>query len=471
MKKIQLWSINDYVSTLTSENSTLLDYWQEIFNEVQLDPFNVFIHTYSILEKPSKRKSGLIASVPISIKDNLCTKDAPTTCASKMLKDWIPSYNASIVDFLRNEGAILIGKTNLDEFAMGNTTETSFFGPTHNPWDHQKRFSPGGSSGGAAACVALGYTPISIASDTGGSIRSPASWVGVLGLKPTYGRVSRYGLVSYAHTLDQIGVLGRYAEDVGLILEIISRKDTKDMTYENKPFFQKDLKIEKKITIGVIQQFFDLLPDSLREVYSNALLTIEKLPNIELEEIVIPDWEVLLPTYYTIASGEAYSNLARYTGEQYGYKAEDLINTRLSGFGDEVLRRIKIGQYSLKKGYDEQLYKKAQIIREHFKSVFKNQFDKTPVILSPTMQQLALAWEETQTPLESYKSDLLTVPANLLGIPALSLPVGFGEKLEVKLPVGLQLYSSWWNEHYLLQIAYEFQQKTDFHLQTPPDIT
>jgi aspartyl-tRNA(Asn)/glutamyl-tRNA(Gln) amidotransferase subunit A len=467
MKKIQLWSITDYKSNLTSEESTSMDLWRNLHQEIVKDPYNVFTHIYLNIKDLSRSQEGLLTSVPISIKDNMCTKDAPTSCASKMLKDWIPSYNASIIDFLKSEGAVILGKTNLDEFAMGNTTETSFFGPTHNPWDQEKRFSPGGSSGGAAACVALGYTPVSLASDTGGSIRCPASWTGVLGLKPTYGRVSRYGLVSYAHTLDQIGILGRYAEDIDLLLEIISKKDITDMTYENKPYTKSQLNIENPITIGIIREFFDLVPNALERVYSNALSILENVPNVHLEDIYIPDWEVLLPTYYTIASGEAYSNLARYSGEQYGYKAEDLIKTRLTGFGDEVLRRIKIGQYSLKKGYDEQLYKKAQAIREHFKTIFRNYFRNTRIIALPTMQELALAWEESLTPLESYKSDLLTVPANLLGIPALSLPIGFGTKLGVKLPVGLQLFSSWWDEHYLLKLAYEFQQKSDFHLQLP----
>jgi aspartyl-tRNA(Asn)/glutamyl-tRNA(Gln) amidotransferase subunit A len=466
MKGIQLWSIGDYNKHLISEESTLMDYWNIIFQDIEKDPFNVFIQTHSKID--SSQKKGLLSSIPISIKDNICTKDLPTSCASKMLKDWIPSYNASVVDFLRNEGAMIVGKTNLDEFAMGNTTETSYFGPSYNPWDKLRGFSPGGSSGGAAACVALGYTPVAIASDTGGSIRCPASWTGVLGLKPTYGRVSRYGLVSYAHTLDQIGIIGRYADDIDLILEIISQKDSNDMTYENKPYQSISMDIEKTLTIGIIQEFFNNLSLSQKNQYTNALSIIEKIPNIQIEEISIPDWDVLLPTYYTIASGEAYSNLARYTGDQYGYKAEDLIKTRLTGFGDEVLRRIKIGQYSLKQGFEEQLYKKAQVIREHFKTIFREYFEKYPVIALPTMQDLPLAWEETQTPLESYKSDLLTVPANLLGIPALSIPIGFGKKKGIEFPLGLQLYSSWWNEHLLLQIAKEFQQKTNFHLKLPP---
>ncbi|MHA2102643.1 MAG: amidase family protein [Candidatus Hodarchaeales archaeon] len=466
MKEIQLWSINDYKKNLSSEKPSLMDVWEPIFHDLKKDPYNVFIQTHSKLN--TSQKKGLLSSIPISIKDNICTKDLPTSCASKMLKDWIPSYDASVVDFLKSEGAIIVGKTNLDEFAMGNTTETSYFGPSYNPWDEQKRFSPGGSSGGAAVCVALGYTPVALASDTGGSIRCPASWTGVLGLKPTYGRVSRYGLVSYAHTLDQIGILGRYAEDISLILEVISRNDSKDMTYENKPYSHSSIENEQPLTIGIIQEFFNNLPVSQQKIYTNALSLIEKIPNIQLDEVSIPDWDVLLPTYYTIASGEAYSNLARYTGEQYGYKAEDLIKTRLTGFGDEVLRRIKIGQYSLKKGFEEQLYNKAQAIREHFKTIFNNYFKKYSVIALPTMEILPLAWEETPTSLESYKSDILTVPANLLGIPALSIPIGFSKKKGIKFPIGLQLYSSWWNEHLLLQIAREFQQKTDFHLQLPP---
>ncbi|OLS26415.1 MAG: Glutamyl-tRNA(Gln) amidotransferase subunit A [Candidatus Heimdallarchaeota archaeon LC_3] len=468
MKQVELWSILDYKNFIYHNESDLFEIFGHKFQEINRDKFNIFISRKFDFVHSSKEKRGSLFNIPISIKDNLCTKGILTTCASKMLKDWIPSYDASVVTFLKEEQALIIGKTNLDEFAMGNTTETSYFGPTYNPWDSQMRFSPGGSSGGAAVSVALGYVPVAIASDTGGSIRCPASWTGVLGLKPTYGRVSRFGLVSYSHTLDQIGILSRYAEDQSKILEIISRPDPKDMTYENQQFHHESLELTEEISVGILPDFFTLISPMQQEIYSEIIKIFDNHPQIQIEEINIPDWEILLPTYYTIASGEAYSNLSRYTGEQYGYSDGDPDLTRLHGFGKEVLKRIQIGKYSLKQGYDEQLYVKAQNIRQHFKLFFKSIFHKTTIIALPTMLDVAPTWDELKKPLESYQADLLTVPANLLGIPAISIPVGFVKKQGVKLPLGLQLYASWWNERTLLQIASEIQKVTNFHIQLPP---
>ncbi|MFW9928655.1 MAG: amidase family protein [Candidatus Thorarchaeota archaeon] len=468
MVKIDLWSIKDYQSFFLRDQGSLIDLYSEKFLELQTDYFHAFIFKQTDLTDFFDSFKGKTFPVPISIKDNICTRDFPTTCGSKMLENWYPEYDASIVKFLRSEGFFLIGKTNLDEFAMGNTTATSYFGPSFNPWDVNKEFSPGGSSGGAAVSVACGYCPTAIGSDTGGSLRCPASWTGVLGLKPTYGRVSRFGLVSYAHTLDQIGIIGRYAEDISKILQIISKPDPNDMTYRQHPYIHTNLAIDRPITIGIAQDIFSSSPSDQLTLYHNSLQIIDSIPEIELVEVKLEDLEILLPTYYVTAMGEAYSNLSRYTGEHYGFSAGEVALTRLQGFGIESLRRIKMGSYVLQKGYDQQLYAKAQDIREHYKSIFGSLFSKYPIIALPTMPDFALRWDDEQTIVENYQSDLYTVLANLIGIPALSIPIGFGYKHNVKLPLGLQLLGDWWTEELLLKVAWEFQQKTNYHLQLTP---
>lgn len=470
LKDRKLWSITDYLASFKSEENSLEDYWSIFQSEIEHNPNNAFITT--ITDVKSKQNDSILklSSIPIALKDNICTLEFPTTCASKMLKNWNSPYESHVASLLKNEGSLLIGKTNLDEFAMGNTTVTSYFGRVYNPWDTKKRFSPGGSSGGSSVAVASGIVPVSIGSDTGGSIRCPASWTGVSGLKPTYGRVSRFGLIAYGHTLDQIGVLGRYIEDISYILDIISQPQSqnKDLTYEFKPYIHGSLRLNETITVGIPTEIIENLPIQQKKLIKNAIEIFETIPGIVLQDIILDELDIMLPTYYITALSEVYSNLVRYTGEQYGFSAGDALKTRIEGFGSEIKRRMSLGAYSLEQGYEGQLYQKAQDIRDYFRNKYTIQFKETPVIALPTMNDFAIMWDEFQSPLDSYKADLLTVLANLIGAPALSLPIGFGTKNHVKLPYGIQLISGWWQEILLLKIAWEFQQQSNFHLKLPP---
>ncbi len=464
-----LWSIQDYRDGFLVDGLSYDDLYKDLITTLDQDPTNAFISTIkSIPTKPNDFSKSL-AGIPIAVKDNICYSKFPTTCASKMLKDWVAPYDATVVSYLLNDEATIIGKTNLDEFAMGNDTSTSFFGKSFNPWDSFKRFSPGGSSGGSAIAVTLGYSPVSIGSDTGGSIRCPASFNGILGLKPTYGRVSRYGLISYAHTLDQIGIFARYVPDLSLILEIISQNDSKDLTYKHQPF-KSSLDIDNPLSVGVANNSFDVVPSDQQIQFKHILSMLEDKGYISIVPITLDELDILLPTYYVTAFSEAYSNLVRYSGQQYGFDAGNIFSTRLEGFSEEVKRRFNLGSFSLKTGYDEQLYAKSQKIRSYYVDTFTELFKKVDVIALPTMLDAAFSWDEFQSPIDSYKADLLTVPANLVGIPALSVPAGFTQKQGVKLPFGLQLLGGWWQEQKLLQIAYALQQITDYHLQTPPNL-
>lgn len=466
--QIELWSVQDYHEAFTTDEHFFSEFYDSLIEKISQDKTNAFIST--LKQKPEQLNdfSGTLAGIPIAIKDNICYSAYPTTCASKMLEQWIPDYNASVLSYLLKEQSIIIGKTNLDEFAMGNATSTGFFGKAFNPWDSHKRFSPGGSSGGSAIAVALGYTPVSIGSDTGGSIRCPASFNGVLGLKPTYGRVSRYGLISYAHTLDQIGVFGRYAQDVSLILEVISQPDKNDLTYKNKPYQQTSLVSEKPLTVGVVYDLFESIPADQKDKLLTALKLLDQKNFITIKPIQIEDLDILLPTYYVTAFSEAYSNLVRYSGQQYGFDAGNIFATRLQGFSSEVKRRYDLGSFSLKTGYDEQLYAKSQKIRSFYVDKFKDIFASVEILALPTMLDAAFTWDEFQSPVDSYRADLLTVPSNLIGTPSISIPAGFVKKHETELPIGLQLMGSWWEEHKLLQLAYSFEQLTTHHLRLPP---
>lgn len=465
-----LWSIQDYKDHFLHNKLAFEELYSQLLSNIASDPTNTFISSIKNIPSIPKDFSEPLAGIPIAIKDNICYSGFPTTCASKMLENWIAPYDATIITQILQKKGIIIGKTNLDEFAMGNDTSSSFFGKSFNPWDHFKRFSPGGSSGGSAISVALGYSPVSIGSDTGGSIRCPASFNGVLGLKPTYGRVSRYGLISYAHTLDQIGVFGRYVADMALMLEIISQPDEHDLTYKNIPFKQTTLELDKTLNVGVAFNSFNSVPADQKESLLHVLTLLEQKGYITLVPITLDDLDILLPTYYVTAFSEAYSNLVRYSGQQYGFDAGNIFTTRFQGFSEEVKRRFNLGSFSLKTGYDEQLYTKSQKIRSYYVDKFVQLFKSVQVIALPTMLDAAFTWDEFQSPIDSYEADLLTVPANLVGIPALSVPAGFTRKQDVKLPIGLQLMSSWWHEQELLQIAHAIQNLTDFHLQLPADL-
>jgi len=405
-----------------------------------------------------------LAGMPIAIKDNICTKGVATTCASKMLTNFTAPYESTVSSKLWTSGGICLGKTNLDEFAMGSSTETSFFGVTSNPWDIKR--VPGGSSGGSAASVAAGLCSAAIGSDTGGSIRQPASFCGVVGLKPTYGRVSRWGLVAFASSLDQIGPITNTVSDAAEILYSISGKDPFDSTCLDKPVpdYLKDLnKSIKNLKIGIIKECFEH-PGLNREVKESVLSGVERFKSLgaEIIEVDCPRFNDGIATYYVIAPSEASANLARYDGVKYGYRSDEGSNlldmtskSRAEGFGDEVQRRILIGTYALSAGYSDAYYKKAQKVRTLIRKDFDNAFKKVDILLTPTCPTTAfLKGDFANDPLSMYLSDLLTVPANLAGLPAISIPCGFDTK---GLPIGLQLIGNVLEEDRILNAANIFE--------------
>ncbi|WP_299416354.1 Asp-tRNA(Asn)/Glu-tRNA(Gln) amidotransferase subunit GatA, partial [Acaryochloris sp. IP29b_bin.148] len=416
---------------------------------------------------------GLLAGIPIGIKDNMCTKGIATTCGSKILKNFIPPYESTVTQKLAAAGAVMVGKTNLDEFAMGSSTENSAYQITGNPWDVSR--VPGGSSGGSAAAVAADECVVSIGSDTGGSIRQPAALCGVVGLKPTYGLVSRFGLVAYASSLDQIGPFGRTVEDAAILLQEIAGYDPQDSTSLKVeiPDYSKslipDLKGKK---VGVITETFG---EGLDAVVEKAVRkAIDQLAELgaEVQEISCPRFRYGLPTYYVIAPSEASANLARYDGVKYGYRTDnpdDLMsmytNTRAEGFGAEVKRRIMIGTYALSAGYYDAYYLKAQKVRTLIKEDFEKAFESVDVLVCPTTPTTAFkAGEKTADPLSMYLSDLMTIPVNLAGLPGLSLPCGFDDQ---GLPIGLQMVGNVLREDQVLQAAYAYEQSTEWHKQAP----
>jgi aspartyl-tRNA(Asn)/glutamyl-tRNA(Gln) amidotransferase subunit A len=419
---------------------------------------------------------GLLAGIPIGIKDNLCTKGITTTCASRILENFIPPYESTVTQKLAQAGAVMVGKTNLDEFAMGSSTENSAYHVTANPWDISR--VPGGSSGGSAAAVAADECVVSLGSDTGGSIRQPASFCGVVGMKPTYGLVSRFGLVAYASSLDQIGPFGRTVEDAAILLQAIAGYDPQDSTslkveipnYADS--LKPDFKTRRKLRIGVITETFGQGLDS--EVEEAVTKAIDKLQELgaEIHPISCPSFRYGLPTYYIIAPSEASANLARYDGVKYGLRSEDADNllsmyktTRSQGFGAEVKRRIMIGTYALSAGYYDAYYLKAQKVRTLIKQDFEKAFETVDVLVSPTAPTTAFtAGEKTTDPLSMYLNDLMTIPVNLAGLPGISLPCGFDSK---GLPIGLQIIGKVLGEEQIFQVAHAYEQSTSWHLQKP----
>ncbi|MDJ0795636.1 MAG: Asp-tRNA(Asn)/Glu-tRNA(Gln) amidotransferase subunit GatA [Calothrix sp. MO_167.B12] len=419
---------------------------------------------------------GLLAGIPIGIKDNMCTKGITTTCASRILENFVPPYESTVTQKLFDAGAVMVGKANMDEFAMGSSCETSAYQLTGNPWDVSR--VPGGSSGGSAAAVAAEECVVSIGSDTGGSIRLPASFCGVVGMKPTYGLVSRYGLVAYASSLDQIGPFGRSVEDAAILLNAVAGYDPKDSTSLNVPIpnyaasLRPDLKPKGQLRIGVIKETFGSGLDSVVEqAVTKAIEQLQAL-GAEVHVISCPRFRYGLPSYYIIAPSEASANLARYDGVKYGYRSEGADNlmsmytsTRATGFGPEVKRRIMIGTYALSAGYYDAYYLKAQKVRTLIKQDFENAFEQVDVLVCPTAPATAFkAGEKTDDPLSMYLTDLMTIPVNLAGLPGLSLPCGFDDQ---GLPIGLQLISNVLREDLLFQVAYAYEQSTDWHSRRP----
>ena len=412
-------------------------------------------------------KLGELAGVPIAIKDNMCTKGIRTTCASKMLENFIPPYDATVIKKINDSDAIILGKVNMDEFAMGGSTENSAFFKTHNPINLNK--VPGGSSGGSAAAVAGGMAPISLGSDTGGSIREPAAFCGIVGLKPTYGLVSRYGLVAFASSLDQIGPMGKTVTDVTNVLNVIAGHDEMDSTSANieKIDYTKALVNDVKgLKIGVPKEFLgEGVSEDVRKAINTAIEKCKKL-GAEVKECSLPATEYALPAYYIIACAEASSNLGRFDGIRYGYRtknyeslADIYRNSRSEGFGEEVKRRIILGTYVLSSGYYDAYYKKAQKVRTIVKKDFDKAFEEFDVLLTPTTPTVAFdIGSKISNPLEMYMSDILTVSINIAGVPAISIPCG---KDNEGMPIGMQLIGKHFDEEKILRAAYTYEQNEE----------
>ena len=414
-----------------------------------------------------------LAGIPIAIKDVICTKGIRTTCASKILSNFVPPYDATVMTKLNQKGIVMVGKTNMDEFAMGSSTENSAYQITHNPWNLNT--IPGGSSGGSAAVVSADTAICSLGSDTGGSIRQPAALCGVVGMKPTYGRVSRYGLIAFASSLDQIGPFTKDVTDCALVLNVICGNDEMDSTAVDVPvpdFTQSLINDVNGLKIGVPKEYFaEGLDTEVADKVNESIAEFEKL-GATVEEISLPHTEYAIATYYILAPAEASANLARYDGVRYGYRTEDSSNmidmykkTRSKGFGEEVKRRIMLGTFALSAGYQDAYYKKAQKVRTLIRSDFDAAFEKVDIIATPTSPTPAFQiGERTADPLQMYLCDVMTTPASHAGLPGISLPCG---TVESGLPVGLQLLAAPFDEQKLLRTAYTFEQNTEHHLQKP----
>jgi len=420
---------------------------------------------------------GQLAGVPVAIKDNMCTQFGTTTCASKILEKFAAPYNAHVVDKLAEADAIIVGKCNMDEFAMGSSCENSGLKKTINPWNPQR--VPGGSSGGSAAAVAAGMCQAALGSDTGGSIRQPASFCGVVGLKPTYGRVSRYGLVAYGSSLDQIGPLTRNVEDAALLMNIIAGHDQRDSTSVSEdvakvPDYLAELeKPPAELKIGVAKEFFDVegLDPQVEQAIREALKVYEKM-GARLVEVTLPHMKYAIAAYYLVATAEASSNLARYDGVHYGHRTaqpKDYLDvyysSRAEGFGDEVKRRIMLGTYALSAGYYDAYYLKALKVRNLIRQDFENAFQKADCLICPTSPEVAFEiGAKMDDPLTMYLSDIYTIAVNLAGIPGISIPCGFNNE---NLPIGLQILTPAFTEEKLLRIARMFEKETDYHTYKP----
>ena len=420
------------------------------------------------------RRTMPLMGMPLAVKDNICTKDVLTTCASRSLGNFVPPYDATVIARLRGQGYLLLGKTNLDEFAMGSSTENSAFGPSRNPWNLGS--IPGGSSGGSAAAVAADECVAALGSDTGGSIRQPAACCGVVGLKPTYGRVSRFGLVAFASSLDQIGPITKDVTDAAVLLNVIAGHDPLDSTSANLPvpdytkvFRRKDL---KKVRVGVPQEYFaEGLDPEVDQAVRGAIEELKRLGG-DIKDVKLPTTDAAIATYYLVATAEASSNLARYDGVKYGLRSKqtkDLLEmymtTRQEGFGPEVKRRIMLGTYALSAGYYDAYYGKAQAVRTLIRRDFEAAFQEVDLIVTPVMPTPAFKLgEKVADPLQMYLSDIYTISVNLAGIPAISLPCGFSK---AGLPIGLQIIGRAFEEETVLRAAHAYEQATMWRTKKP----
>lgn len=459
----------------------------DVLNDIykQIDGYEDKVRSYITITKDHSYKmaaeagqeiqagsSSPLTGIAVAIKDNICTKGILTTCASKMLYNFIPPYESTVTNKLLEQKYVLIGKTNLDEFAMGSSTENSRFHTTKNPWNIE--CVPGGSSGGSAAAVAADECIAALGSDTGGSIRQPAALCGVVGLKPTYGLVSRYGLIAFASSLDQIGPITKDVTDSAIMLGVIAGKDELDSTSAtvNIPDYLGALgKDIKGLKIGIPKEYFiEGMDKEVHDIVRNAIKKLESLGAVPIE-VSLPHTPYAVAAYYIIATSEASSNLSRYDGVKYGFRADgkDLLemymNTRAQGFGEEVKRRIMLGTYALSAGYYDAYYKKAQQVRTLIRQDFERAFEKVDVIATPTSPTTAFKiGEKTTDPLQMYLTDIFTISVNLAGVPAISLPCGFAHD---NLPVGLQIIGKFFDEETILKIAYAYEQSTDFYNKRP----
>lgn len=421
-----------------------------------------------------EKKNGILTGIPLAQKDIFCARGVKTSCGSKMLDNFIAPYDATVVEKLDQAGCVVLGRTNMDEFAMGSSNETSYYGPVKNPWN--TTCVPGGSSGGSAATVAARLAPLATGTDTGGSIRQPAALCGITGIKPTYGRVSRYGMIAFASSLDQGGAFGKSAQDCAYLLQAMAGFDEKDSTSVDRPVpdYTKSLhQTLKGKVVGIPDEYFNTALDTgIKEVVTGAMVWFEQ-QGCEIRNVSLPSTELAIPAYYVIACAECSSNLARFDGVRYGHRCEnpkdlrDLYDrSRSEGFGPEVKRRIMMGTYALSAGYYDAYYLKAQRVRRLISEDFQRAFEKVDVILGPTTPEPAFRiGEKMENPVTMYLSDIYTIAVNLAGLPAMSLPCG----RQGELPVGMQLIGNYFEEERLLGFAHQYQLATDWHKQCPED--
>ena len=481
MKEILKKSASEQRKALLNKDISAVELAQAAFDRI--DEVESKIEAFNCLTKDTAMQTAkkvdekiakgeelpLLAGIPLALKDNMNLIGYPTTASSKILENFVSPYNATVTEKLLNNLVPIVGKANLDEFAMGSSTENSAFRKTRNPWDLNK--VPGGSSGGSAASVAACEATLSLGSDTGGSIRLPGSFCGIIGMKPTYGRVSRYGLIAFASSLDQIGPFARCVEDSAMLLEVISGVDPKDSTSLDVPveqyskFLNNDIKGMK---IGVIKELMgEGVSEDVQKAMQNAIDTYKAL-GAEIQEVSLPYLKHSIGVYYIIATAEASSNLARFDGVKYGYRAKDsksllemYTKTRAEGFGPEVKRRIMLGTYALSSGYYDAYYKKAQQLRALIKADFDKAFEKVDLLLSPTCPNTAFEFgSKTEDPLAMYLTDIATISANLAGIPGISVPAGFDTS---GMPIGLQILAPQLKETRLFNASYKFEQSNDFY--------
>ena len=421
--------------------------------------------------KIAKGTSKILTGIPYAHKDIFCTMGVKTSAGSKMLDSFISPYNATITQKFNDENMVMLGKTNMDEFAMGSSNENSFYGPVKNPWDQDR--VPGGSSGGSAAAVAARIAPFATGTDTGGSIRQPASLCGITGIKPTYGRISRYGMIAYASSLDQAGPMTKTAEDAAIVLNSMAGFDPKDSTSAQKetPDYTKNLgKSIKGLKIGLPKEFFsEGLDSNVEQVIMQSISEFESM-GAKIHEISLPNSAYAIPTYYIVAPCECSSNLSRFDGVRYGYRCKDpkdlndlYLRSRSEGLGEEVKRRIMIGTYALSAGYYDAYYLKAQKVRQLISEDFKKAFKNVDVIMGPVSPTTAFEMGSHKDSVSMYLADIYTLSANLAGLPGMSIPAGFSKNL----PVGLQLIGNHWSEETLLNAAHQFQLQTNWHSQLP----